>query len=466
MASTVNFSGLGSGIDFSVVRDAILAQRSQPITQMQTKVSTYNNRITAFKNLNTLLATLTSASDALTNRDLGGGRSVVSGDESIVTATSTSAATLGAFDLNVMRTASSLAQTSRAYGAASAPVLAGGATTATFELRKGGAASGTVITIDPSNNTLAGMRDAINAAGAGVTATIVDITGDGTQQKLVLNSTETGAAGRVELVETTATGTAADLGLSALNPPDGDFAKLDAQFSVNGLTLTRSTNNISDAVTGVTLSLKKTGTTSVNVTQSSDLTDKMKGFVDAYNAVQDFVALSYAKDAKGRPTGALAGDATLRNVQQQLRGAYSAISETNGGALKSLTEIGVTSTDDGHLKFDAAVFNAKMSANPADVRALLSGATASDTGIFQNFKTIASNMSDTANGSIQNAITGYESSVRNMNDSISKKQEAIALLKISLTQRFAAVDAAIGQLNSQGTALTSVVSSLNNSNDS
>ncbi len=465
--ATVNFSGIGSGIDFSLIRDAIISQRSVPITQLQTKVSSYNSRMGALRQLNTLLATLTTASEALTGRDVGTGRTGTATDESIATATATSQATLGGFEVNVTRVATALTQSSRTYGSTSEAVLAGGATTATFELRKGGAATGTPITIDSGNNTLAGLRDAINNANAGVTATIVDITGDGTQQKLVLSSAETGAAGRVELVETTAagdTGTLADMNLASINPADNDFSKLDASLSINGLNITRSNNTISDAVSGVTLSLKKAGTATINITQSNDVETKLKSFVDAYNAVQALVAAQYTKDASGRPTGVLAGDTTLRSVQQQLRGALNTISETNGGSLETLSEIGLTAAADGHLKLDSTVLNEKLQTNAADVRALLYGATAGDTGIFQGIHKTSSGMSDAATGSIQSAITGYESSIRSMNTSISKKMEAIARLRESLTRQFAAVDAAIGQINSQGTALSSIMTSLQNAN--
>ena len=211
MASTVSFSGVGSGIDFSVIRDAILTQRSVPITQMQSKVNDYNSRINSLKQLNTALASLTTAAAALTQRDLGTGRNLVTGDANVVTGTSDSKANLGSFDLNVTRLATTLNQASRSYAETTTPILAGAATEATFELRKGGATEGKSIKIDSTNNTLAGLRDAINAANAGVTATIVDVSGNGTDQQLVLNSAETGTKGRVELVETSATGTAVSI---------------------------------------------------------------------------------------------------------------------------------------------------------------------------------------------------------------------------------------------------------------
>jgi flagellar hook-associated protein 2 len=307
------------------------------------------------------------------------------------------------------------------------------------------------------------MRDAINNANAGVTATIVDVTGDGTEQRLVLSSTETGATGRVELVETTATGTFADMGLATINPADNDFSKLDAAFSVNGLNMTRSSNTVSNAVTGVTLNLKKAGATSINITQSGDVATKLGEFITAYNAMQDFVATNYTKDASGRPTGVLAGDPTLRNVQQQLRGALNVISSDNGGSLDALSQLGVTSSNDGHLTLDSAMLTEKMQTNAADVRALLYGATSGQTGIFQNFHSVLNGMSDSVSGSVQSAITGYQSSVKSLNNSISNKMEALARLKASLSRQFSVVDAAIGQLNSQGSALTSIMTSLNKS---
>ncbi len=288
MAGSISFSSIGSGIDFGVIRDAILTERARPITAMNVKAGNYSARIDALKQLNTALATLTSSTEALTNRDLGIGRSITTGDATIVTATATSAANLGSFDIDVTRLATNLSQASRSFSSTTAPVLAGGATTATFELRKGGTAPGIEVTIDSNNNTLEGLRDAINAKNAGVTASIVDINGDGTGQQLVLSSKETGAGGRVELVETTSTGTLTDLNIRSLNPPDGDFTKLDASLNVNGLTISRPTNSFSDAVTGVTFNLKKVGATTIGVTHSADIEYKLLIFVNPYHANPDY----------------------------------------------------------------------------------------------------------------------------------------------------------------------------------
>lgn len=465
MANEVTFSSVGSGIDFNVIREAILTQRTRPVQLLQNKASEYTTRIDSLKQLNTALATLTSAAEGLTSRDLGTGRSVSTGDANVITASASSAANLGSFDISISRLATNLTQASRSFTSTTAPILANSATTATFELRKGGASTGESFTVDSNNNTLEGLRDAISNKNAGITASIVDVKGDGTGNQIVLSSKDTGVTGRVELVETTSTGTLTDLNVRSLNPPDNDFTKLDASLTLNGLSISRSTNSFSDAVTGVTFNLKKAGSTSIGVTQSTEIENKLRTFIGAYNGIQEIVASQYKKDTKDRPTGILAGDSTLRNVQRELRDAVSVESNNNGGTFTSLTQIGITRDNDGKLSIDSDVFNENLKTNPDDIKALLFGKTADDKGIFQKIHTISNGLSDSVTGSVQTSIKGYESSLKNLNNNISQRLEALNRLRTSLTKQFSVADSVIGQLNGQGTALTSVIKSLQSSSD-
>ena len=465
MGSSIGFSGLGSGIDFDLIRNAIISSRSRSVSLLQNKISDYSGRIDALKALNTGLAGLISTSEALVNRDLGFERSTTTSDATIATASAEANTAVGTYDLDITRLASNLTQTSRSYASEDDTVLAGASTTATFELRLGGASEGTEITIDENNNTLAGLRDAINAADAGVNATIIDVTGDGTGNQLVLTSEETGSAGRVELVETTATGTEADLAITSVNPVSGDFSELDAQFSINGLDITRGTNVINDALSGVTLTLKETGATTVSVVEGTDIQNRLLNFINQYNKIQDFVDEQYATDDIGRPTGALAGETTFRSVQQQLRNTLRTVSENNGGSLTTLADIGVNVLEDGRLELDSAVLNERLEANSSDVQALLYGATENDTGIFHEFESIANALGDDITGSVQVAIEGYQTSIESTNSTIESRLQYIEQLNQSLIRQFAAADAAIGQLNGQGAALNGIIDSLNSNND-
>lgn len=463
-----SFSGLGSGIDFSQLTDSIVAEKSRPISQLQSRGTQITKTNDAFKQLNTKLATLTEAVNALTNKDLGNGRLASSSATDKVIPTATATAATGTFNVGVTRLATNFSQSSRVYASGNDAVLAGAATTATFELRLGDAVTGTAITITSANNSVTGLRDAINAANAGVTATIVDIDGSGTQNKLILNSTATGAAGRIQLVETTATGTEADLTLTALNPPGAtnDFSDLDALFTVNGLELTRASNTVSDAVTGLTFNLLSSGTSTIKVTANTgELENKIKAFVAAYNDVQDFIAGQYTKDAGGRPSGLLAGDATLRSIQSQLRNTVGSSFAENGGTLSNLTQVGIGRDTNGKLTVDNTVLTQSLSSSFTDTRALFSGSSSSNTGLANKFHSTFKGLSDDVTGVVKNAITGNENSIKALNKSIGDQLARISALRQSLTRQFAAADAAINQLNSQGTSLTNLFTAQNASNN-
>ncbi|MDQ3817575.1 MAG: flagellar filament capping protein FliD [Acidobacteriota bacterium] len=466
MLSGINFSGVGSGIDFNQITDSIIAERTVPVTQLQKKGATYSNRMSALKQLNALLITLKKAASDLTDRALGTGHSAVSNDYTIADASASPAATNGTINLQITHLATNLVEASHSFTSEIDAVLPGGVSQATFELRKGGATSGKPVTINSDNNSLKGLRDAINAADAGVSASIVDISGKGDYQ-LVLTSKDTGAAGRVELVETSSTGTLTALSLRRLDAPSDplDFSNLDADFSLNGLTLARSTNSIDDAVTGVTLNLKHAGSASVTVTTSSDIAGKLQAFVGAYNAVQDFMLTQYKTDSTGRPTGILAGDPTLRNVQEQLRQAVAGASATNGGALQSLSEIGLGRDDDGKLTLDQTTLADKLTASLDDVRALLFGKAENQSGIANSLDTLLGGMTDNISGTVQTAISGYQSTIDRISKSVSDQQARISSLRQSLTRQFAAMDSAMGQLNGQSTTLTAIFNSLQSSNN-
>jgi len=457
----ISFTGLGSSIDFGMVRDAIVAERMRPIALLQAKSASYGNKSDALKQLNGVLANLTNNAQALTDSSLGTGRTATSSASNVTTVSATSEASFGSYNLNVNRLASRLSQTSTSFPTATSSILAGGATTATFELRKGGATSGTEITISPDNDSLEGLRDAINAADAGVTAAIVDISGNGSQYQLVLSSKDTGAASRVELVETTATGTQAALNIQSLNPPGAtnDFSALDAQLQINGLTITRSNNSISNAITGLTLNLNNTGTTTVTVAKSNDITTKVQTFIYAYNAAQDLLNGQYQKDSTGRPTGVLAGDPTLRTVQQQMRDALSVVSN-NGGNLKSLTDLGIGRDTNGKLTLDSTKLDKALDTNLEGVRSLLFGSGSDSNGIFTGIHTAFKGLSDDVTGTVQNAITGYKNSIQNLSKSIADQTDRISSLRDSLTRQFSIIDSTINGLNSQGSTLTTILDSL------
>ena len=456
MAQT-SFNSIGSGIDFGAITDAIVSDRGRPIRQLVTKQATFRSRVDSLKQLNAKLITFSDAVKALSDKALGSGKTASSSSSNVVTATASNTAANGTTNVEVVRLATSLAQASTGFASSQSTVLASGATSATFELRKGSATTGTQITIDTNNNSLAGLRDAINAANAGVSAQIVDVSGNGTQNQLVLNSTDTGVNGRVEIVETSSTGTLSALNLRNLNPPTGSLSQLDSEVKISGLTLNRSSNTISGAIAGVTLNLKDVGTTKVSTSNDTTaLKGKLGGFVDAFNDLQEFINTQFKIDDKGRTTGVLAGDSTLRVIQQNLRDVISKTSSNNGGSFNNLTQIGISKDSKGKLNIDQSVINEKLGSSLSDVQALLAGKTDNQFGLSKDLTTVGNNLQS----SVTQAIAGFDSSIQSIDKNIIAQQERLQNLRTSLTRQFSVVDAAIGQLNGQGTALSSVLKSL------
>ncbi|MGH9902182.1 MAG: flagellar filament capping protein FliD, partial [Pyrinomonadaceae bacterium] len=229
----------------------------------------------------------------------------------------------------------------------------------------------------------------------------------------------------------------------------------------NNLTLYRPTNTVSDAVSGVTFNLKGAGTTAVAVTANTEeINLKVRFFIDAYNAVQDFIAAQYKPDGKGRPAGPLVGDSTLRAVQNGLRDVLAADSAANGGALTNLAQLGIGRDDAGKLKLDPAALNDKLKTSLGDVKALLAGSDAGRTGVANAVHDAYARLSDTVTGTVQTAIKGYTTSVANLEKTIAAQMERLDAMRASLTRRFTAVDAAIGQLNGQGNTLAGVLKSM------
>jgi flagellar hook-associated protein 2 len=185
------------------------------------------------------------------------------------------------------------------------------------------------VTINPSNNTLAGVRDAINAAGAGVTAAIVN-DGSASPYRLVLTAGSSGAANTIQVTNNLAAGELHD----AIAGATQVSAALDAELTVNGVAVTSASNTVVDAVPGVTINLVGDGTTTLTVARDSAALQAAAGaFVKAYNDVNTTLAGLTAYNATTKQGGVLLGDATVRSIQSQLRSTLSQALSDTGGSL-------------------------------------------------------------------------------------------------------------------------------------
>lgn len=233
------------------------------------------------------------------------------------------------------------------------------------------------ITLDPSSQTLAGIRDAINKANIGVTASIVS-DGSKTPYHLVLASTKTGANATMKIAVSASDGSAADPALASLlsYDPAGTqalqqtSAAQDTLLNVNGIAVQSHGTDVTDAISGVTLSAKQTGSSSLTVARdTASVTKAINGFVSAYNTLNTTISklTSYNPDTK--TSGALQGDFTVRSIQSQLRAQLgNAVQGLDG--VTTLSQIGVSFQKDGSLTLDSSKLNKAMASNYNDIAGL------------------------------------------------------------------------------------------------
>ncbi|MFZ4873979.1 flagellar filament capping protein FliD [Janthinobacterium sp. Mn2066] len=273
----------------------------------------------------------------------------------------------------------------------------GGAYMNTSFTQDGTQATGTVV-IDSTNNTLQGIRDAINNAGLGVTASIVS---DGSDKPfhLVLASAKTGASSAMKISLSGSDGQPADSALNDLLSYDvagaqnlkQNSAAQNTAFSVNGIPITNSSNSVDTAIEGVTLNITKIGSTSLSVAKdTSTVKTNINAFVKAYNDLNTAIGKMTSYDPDTKKGGVLLGDSTVQSIQSQLRKQLGAPITGLNSNLSTLSQVGISFQKDGSLTLDGTKLDAAISANFTDIGGLFSAlGKASDSNVAFTSSTAA-----------------------------------------------------------------------------
>lgn len=254
-----------------------------------------------------------------------------------------------------------------------------------------------VVKIDSSNNSLQGIRDAINKANIGITATIVS-DGSASPNHLILTSTKTGATSSMKISVTGTDGGVADTALNDLlgYDPTGvqnlkqNTAAQDTKLNVNGVQVTSATNSVSEAIQGVTLSVGRVGQANLHVDRdSASVTTSVGNFVKAYNDLNKSIKDATSYDAATKKGGPLLGDPTVRSLQAQVRRQLSTAVTGLNGDLTTLSSIGISFQKDGTLSLDSTKLGAAIK-NDFDGIAGLFAAVGQATDPLVAFKTSTS----------------------------------------------------------------------------
>ena len=440
-ASTlITSTGIGSGLNIGAIVSALTTSFGAAQTaQLTNQQSSLDSQVSAYGTFASALDTLKLALPPLEDASQLAGFAATVADKTIATATTTSDAVAGQYSLQVNNLATSATLTSQ-------PVLAGTAApvgTGTLTIAVGGAS--TAITIDSTNNSLAGIAAAINSASnnPGVTASIITST---TGSRLVLAGTATGAANAI-----TVTPSGGDGGLSSLAFTQTRAAQ-DASFSINGFAATSASNVVSSAITGVTLNLQQasaanTPTTLTISPDTSSAQASIDKFVTALNGVLSSIQTLTGFDPSTNTAGPLNGNATLEAFQNQLQSILGQVTNGSGG-VKSLTDLGITAGTDGTYATDDTKLGNALSGSLASIGNLLGGATGLATQI--------SNLVDgyTKPGGLLDTINqGLETGLSNVSKQQAALSAQLSAYSATLTAEYNAMDKAVAQLKQTQTFL-------------
>ena len=391
----ITSAGIGSGLDVNAIVTGLMNVERQPLTLLASKKTAFQTQVSAYGSLKSTLSTFQASVSALSSAAKFNAQTATSADTEVLTATADGKASVSSYAVKVNQLAQQQKIASAGFSNISNTVGTGTLTisfgTFTPEVLAPPTASAftantdktdITIAINSSNNTLAGVRDAINAKNGSVTASIVN---DGTNNRLIITSKDTGEVNSLKITTTdddTVNTDATGLSQLAYDPTatTGSGKNLqqlqaakDALLNIDGISVVKSSNTITDAIEGVTLKLLKTSNNvSVNLgiaTNQDEIKKSVTSFVDGYNKLDTTLRSLTKYGGEGGISGALLGDATARSITNQIKAVFSN-SISGAGSLTTLSQIGVSFQRDGKLALDSTKLTTAISTNLGDIAAL------------------------------------------------------------------------------------------------
>ena len=438
MSSPITLSGFGT-FDAASLINSLLQQASQPITVLAQQQNAVQSKLSAIRVLSQNVLNLRSAADDLVDPTLFSSVSATSSNNTAVAATAANGAQTGNYDVQIGTLARPAVVQSHTGYAALDTVIGTGSITINV-----GSANNSPITIDSDHQTLSGVRDAINAANVGVTASIVKTNSGATPYYLVLTSKTSGASNTISLNGT--------LNSSAFTL-DSTQTPQSASLTVNGVSVTSDSNTVVDAIPGVTLTLNQANSSSqVSVSTATNLIkSKINAFVSAYNTLNTFFGMQSQYNTNTQSSGVLSGDSTLAAVRNGVHDiAIGSVS--TGGLYSTLTDLGIEFQKDGSLTVDDATLSDALANHLSEVQTFLQGT--SSNGFGYQLQSMASSLTDPINGILPATTTNMQSTVNNLQNSINNLADRLTLQRQTLTAQFSAAQQAISNLQAQGNSLS------------
>jgi flagellar hook-associated protein 2 len=475
----ISAPGVGSGLDVNSIVTQLVAIEKQPLQQLQTKASTFQAQLSLYGKVKSQTSELGDAAALLAGTSGWSVQKASTSNSAAVGVSVGASAVAAALTVEVQ-------QLARAQSTASVGVVAGEQTGASGSLS---IELGSWNNDDPpvfqsissvsvavvATDTVSAIATKINAAGAGVTATVLR---DGTNERLVIRSSSTGTEAGFQIV--------ADGGLSSLgftNPSDGTYdagppatgfvgqTAQDAKVKINGVDVESATNKMVDAVEGVTLQLSQVTTAPVEITIENDLDviqKNIQSFVDAYNTLNATLADATKYDAATKKGGVLQADSTTVALQKNLR---ALVGSSSVGATFSalspnvswLSDAGIERQTDGSLKINSTKLTSAM--QDTDNLKKLFTANNSDpvtNGFGLKVRDFARGLV-AFDGVVTNKSTALQGSITRNSKDQDRVNDRAARVEVQLRKQYNTLDAQMAQMNGLSSYVTAQLAQWNKS---
>lgn len=451
-----SLTGLASGLDTATIISQLMQIERIPYQKLEQRQNTLSSQQSIFRNINTKLSALRTAAEELSmsfNFDL---RSTTVSDESVVKATASEGVPEGSYVINVESLATRHSLVSKKFS------NLGEELNETLKITIAVGDESDIFTIDPDpdngltvEQALDQLRQKINASELDVTASL--ITTDDSQgiKRLVITSNKTGTANSISIDDEN----------NQFEFEDSVKAE-DAIFKVNGVEIKSSSNEISEVIPGLSLTLMKAGETTIHVQRDVDkIVEKVEAFVKAYNDVISTVKSNLGKEKS------LQGDSTLRTLESHLNNLINRQVGNDPDALSFLFQIGLevdkgkvdASSMTGTISFDKEKFKSAFAANPDEVIRLFTYQDKDhpdQNGIAVQFKNSLMEWTSYGTGILAMKIEGYTSEISLINQQMEAMETRLELKEQQLKRQFTAMESALIQLQNQQVWLASQIASM------
>ncbi len=446
----ISVGGLTSGIDYDSLVQGLLRVQRIPLDRLAAQKSTLGNKNATYTDLIGMVNRLKSAAEALRSEAGFTAKTATVSDPGIVTVNATASATTGNYSLVVHERALEHSLVSGNGLASTEDTVAAGAGRFTFKIGETGAEHS--VDVDETL-TLEAFKNALNAledenGNRLLRAVIVNEGFGDTPNRLVLSGLETGAGQTVIVTEDdTALGFPVN---DVLLASDLHLQKpQDARMELNGLTVYRSGNTVTDLIPGVSLSLHKADPdTAVSIQVENDresVKGKVRELLDAYNETVGFIRARDTYSTADQNRGVLYAEGTTRSLVQRIAGIATAGVEGLPEEMRSLSQLGVKTTRDGTLSLDEGVLDQALKSDPDKVMNVFLRGTGAD-GVAEQLYQVAHQATRAGDGLLTRRQDGFTSVTRDLDRRIEAQEGMLKRYEVRLRAEFAALESLITSL--------------------